>query len=60
MVQQKHKKKVEKNINRSQQLGNKFNATEGIVFTYKGRRMKLTGSFARVNQIMGTLFKLEK
>ena len=52
--------KVEKNINRLQQLGNKFNATEGIVFTYKGRRMKLTGSFACVNQIMGTRFTLEK
>lgn len=52
--------KVEKNINRLQQLGNKFNATEGIVFTYKGRRMKLTGSFACVNQILGTRFTLEK
>lgn len=52
--------KVEKNINRLKQLGNKFNATEGIVFTYKGRRMKLTGSFACVNQIMGTRFTLEK
>lgn len=31
-----------------------------IVFAYKGRRMKLTGSFACVNQIMGTRFKLEK
>lgn len=52
--------KIEKNLIRLQNLGNKFNAAEGIVFTYKGRRMKLTGSFACINQIMGTRFTLEK
>ena len=28
---------------------------EGIVFTYKGNVMKLTGTFAPVNQILGVL-----
>lgn len=52
--------KIEKQLNRLKALGDKFNAAEGIVFTYKGRRMKLTGSFACINQIMGTRFTLEK
>ena len=30
-------------------------STEGIVFRYKGKLMKLTGSFAPLNQILGTL-----
>lgn len=32
-----------------------INATEGIVFTWKGRMMKLTGSFAALNQCLGLL-----
>lgn len=52
--------KVEKNLQRLQELGNKYNAAEGIVITYKGRLMKLTGSFAPINQILGTRFDLEK
>lgn len=32
-----------------------INATEGIVFSYKGRLCKVTGSFAALNQILGTL-----
>lgn len=50
--------KVEKNLNRLQALGDKFNSAEGIVFTYKGRLMKMTGSFAAINQIIGTRFNL--
>lgn len=40
-----------------QKLGNPddINATEGIVFTWKGRMMKLTGSFAALNQCLGLL-----
>jgi hypothetical protein len=32
-----------------------INSVEGIVFKYKGRLMKLTGSFAPLNQILGTI-----
>lgn len=35
--------------------GEKLNELEGIVFTYKGRMMKWTGSFAATNQILGSL-----
>lgn len=51
--------KVEKNLNRLQALNDKYNSAEGIVFTYKGRLMKLTGSFAAINQILGTRFDVE-
>lgn len=33
-----------------------LNNSEGIVFNYKGRTMKITGSFAPLNAIMGTRF----
>lgn len=42
-------------IVRLNKLGNKINATEGVVFRYKGRLMKCTGSFAPLNQILGSL-----
>lgn len=32
-----------------------INSAEGIVFRYKGRLMKLTGSFAPLNQILGSI-----
>lgn len=32
-----------------------INSAEGIVFKYKGRLMKLTGSFAALNQILGSI-----
>lgn len=51
--------KVEKQLERLKALGDKYNSAEGIVFMHKGRRMKLTGSFAPINQILGTRFKLE-
>ena len=54
------KEKVEKNLNRLQALNDKYNSAEGIVFTYKGRLMKLTGSFAAINQILGTKFDIEQ
>ena len=52
--------KVERNLNRLKELGDKYNSAEGVVFTYKGRLMKLTGSFAAINQIIGARFDLEK
>ena len=52
--------KVEKNLNRLQALGDKYNSAEGVVFMYKGRLMKMTGSFAAINQILGTRFDVEK
>ena len=55
----KAKDKVEKALQRLQALGNKYNAAEGIVIMYKGRRLKMTGSFAPVNQVLGARFDLE-
>ena len=51
--------KVEKNLNRLKALNDKYNSAEGVVFVYKGRLMKLTGSFAAINQILGTRFDIE-
>ena len=35
---------------------NKIVPNEGIVFTYKGYTMKLTGTFASLNQILGLFY----
>lgn len=56
----KAKDKLEKSLQRLQALGNKYNAAEGVVIMYKGRRLKMTGSFAPMNQALGTRFDLEK
>lgn len=40
-------------LGRLMRLGDQVNPTEGIVFSYKGRLMKLTGSFAPLNRILG-------
>ena len=37
-----------------------INSAEGIVFSYKGKTMKATGSFATMNQILGLRFAMEK
>lgn len=50
--------KFQKNIQRLDMLNNELNAAEGIVFTYKGRLMKCTGSFAPLNQILGLRFEM--
>lgn len=49
--------KLVKQLKRLEKLGGdqSINSVEGIVFKYKGRLMKLTGSFAPLNQILGTL-----
>lgn len=56
----KAKDTLTKALRRLQALGNKYNAAEGIVIMYKGRRLKMTGSFAPINQALGTRFDLEK
>ena len=52
-------KKLMKALERLKMLGDKFNTAEGIVIVYKGRRMKLTGSFAPLNQALGLRFNYE-
>lgn len=43
-------------LGRLRKLGDDaLNSAEGVVFEYKGKLMKLTGSFAAVNQILGTI-----
>lgn len=37
------------------QADDRINSTEGIVFTYRGKTMKVTGSFAPLNQILGSI-----
>ena len=50
------KTKLEFQMNRLKKLGeDSINAAEGVVFTYKGKLMKLTGCFAPLNQILGTM-----
>ena len=50
------KQQLEFQLTRLRKLGdNAINHAEGVVFTYKGRLMKATGSFAAVNQILGTI-----
>ena len=53
------KDKIEKYMQRLQGLGNKYNAAEGIVIMWKGRRMKFTGSFSLINKILGERFNLK-
>lgn len=50
-------KKLIKQLKRLERLGGdqSINSAEGIVFRYKGKLMKLTGSFASVNQILGSI-----
>lgn len=47
--------KVAKELERLERIGGieSIIPTEGIVFRYKGKTMKLTGTFAAVNQLMG-------
>lgn len=53
------KEKMLYQLQRLADLGDEYNSAEGIVLTYKGRRLKLTGSFACVNAILGERFKFE-
>lgn len=48
-------KKVESELERLERIGGieSILPTEGIVFRYKGKTIKLTGTFAAINQLMG-------
>jgi hypothetical protein len=54
------KERINRSLQRLQALGNKYNAAEGIVIMHKGRRLKMTGSFAPLNAALGARFDLEK
>lgn len=41
-------------------LGNKYNAMEGVVFKYRGKTLKLTGSFAALNRAINIKMKISK
>jgi len=49
--------KVMKELERLDRIGGveSIIPTEGIVFVYKGKTMKLTGTFAAINQLMGVI-----
>lgn len=49
--------KLMRQLQRLESVGGEssINSAEGIVFKYKGRLMKLTGSFAPLNQILGSI-----
>lgn len=48
--------KLEYHLGRLQNIGmDKLVPTEGVVFKYKGKVFKLTGLFASINQILGTI-----
>ena len=50
-------KQLEVQLRRIQKLGgfNSIVPTEGVVFTFQGNTYKMTGAFAPINQILGTL-----
>jgi len=50
--------KLTAQLSRLAELGDQINASEGIVFRYGDRLMKLTGSFASVNQIINLRFQM--
>ena len=56
---QEDKDKIRDQLLRLQKLGNKLNSTEGIVFTWKDRMMKMTGSFAAANAIIGAKYRIK-
>jgi hypothetical protein len=49
--------KLVRQLKRIERLGGdqSINSTEGIVFRYQDKLMKLTGSFAPLNQILGSI-----
>ncbi len=53
------KENLKKQLLRFQKLGSKINSTEGVVFAWKGRMMKCTGSFASINQIIGSRYHIK-
>ena len=47
------KQKLELALRRFAYVNNELNSTEGIIFKYNGHTLKLTGSFAPLNQLFG-------
>lgn len=45
-----------RSLQRLSKLNNRLNATEGVVFQYKGKLMKMTGTFSALNQLLGIKF----
>lgn len=45
-----------RSLQRLSKLNNRLNATEGVVFQYKGKLMKMTGAFSALNQLLGIKF----
>lgn len=55
------KQQLEFQLNRLRKLGDDaINSAEGVVFVYKGRLMKCTGSFAALNQALGLRFNINE
>jgi hypothetical protein len=52
------KQQLEFQLNRLKKLRDNINSAEGVVFVYKGRLMKMTGSFSALNQALGLRFNL--
>ena len=52
------KQQLEFQLNRLKKLRDSINSAEGVVFVYKGRLMKMTGSFSALNQALGLRFNL--
>jgi len=55
VVDEKDKHKLIYELKRLKSIGNKIVPIEGIVFMYKDKQYKLTGSFACINQLLGIL-----
>ena len=55
----KAKEKLEYEMKKLKDLDDVINNIEGIVFTYKGKEYKFTGSFAIINQLHGLAKKLD-
>jgi transcriptional regulator of heat shock response len=47
-------------LHRLSVIGDKYNAAEGIVFNYRGKTMKLTGSFAALNRAINLRLKVQR
>ena len=56
---EKDQKTLMRSLEKLKMLGDKYNVAEGVVIMWKGRRMKLTGSFAPLNQALGLRFNYE-
>ena len=56
----KYQSEMTRCLQKLSQLGNKYNAMEGVVFKYRGNTFKLTGSFAALNRAINIRLKIQK